>query len=123
MASEVSIDLIQLERQLHELSVSIRETDAQGSWLGVETACRELANNLRVRNGPGISLIYASLGLSNSSFSVADNHTILGNTELPQTLTSLLASALQGSHFPVENRTTPVLEVLRAGANLCMDHG
>lgn len=104
MASEVSIDLIQLERQLHDLSVSIRKIDAQDSWLGVETASRELANNLRVRSGP------------------ADNHTILGKTELPQTLTSLLASALKGSHFPVENRSAPVLEVLRAGANLCMDH-
>jgi hypothetical protein len=123
MASEVSIDLIQLERQLHDLSVSIRKIDAQDSWLGVETASRELANNLRVRNGPGISSIYASSDLNNSSFCAADNHTILGKTELPQTLTSLLALALQGSHFPVENRSAPVLEVLRAGANLCMDHG
>jgi hypothetical protein len=123
MASEVAIDLIQLERQLHDLSVSIRKIDAQDSWLGVETASRELANNLRVRNGSGISPIYTSSGLSNLSFSTADNHTILGKTELPQTLTSLLASALQGSHFPAENRSAPVLEVLRAGANLCMDHG
>ena len=122
MAPEPSIDLIQLERQLHDLSVAIRKIDAHDSWLGVEIASRELANNLRVRNGPGIISIHPFSSLNNSFFSVADNHTILGRTELPQTLTSLLASALQGSHIPVEDRSAPVLEVLRAGANLCMDH-
>jgi hypothetical protein len=122
MAPEVSIDLIQLERQLHDLSVAIRKVDAHDSWLSVEIVSRELANNLRVRNGPGMPSKCPSSSSSNSLFSLVNNHTILGKTELPQTLTTLLASALQGSHIPVENRSAPVLEVLRAGANLCMDH-
>jgi hypothetical protein len=52
-----------------------------------------------------------------------DNHTTLGRTFLPQTLTSLLRSALNGSSIPSTVRTSAVFEILRIGANLCMDHG
>ncbi|KAF8959042.1 hypothetical protein BDZ97DRAFT_2045486 [Flammula alnicola] len=102
--TEVSIDLIPLERLLHDLAASIRKTDADQSWATVETTSRELANHLRVRNAP------------------VDNHTILGKTELPQTLTSLLSLGLHGCHIPDDNRTGAVLEILRVGANFCMDH-
>ncbi|KDR81566.1 hypothetical protein GALMADRAFT_239590 [Galerina marginata CBS 339.88] len=104
MASEATIDLIPLERLLQELSASIRKADEEESWIKVESASRELANHLRVRNAP------------------VDNHTILGKTELPQTLTSLLSLSLHGSHLPGDARTAPILEILRVGANLCMDH-
>jgi hypothetical protein len=52
-----------------------------------------------------------------------DNHTALGKTLLPQTLTSLLKAALGGASIPDETRTSAVFEVLRVSANLCMDHG
>jgi hypothetical protein len=54
---------------------------------------------------------------------LVDNHSILGQTELPQSLTSLLSLALNGAHIPDVSRTSVVLEILRVGANFCMDHG
>jgi len=51
-----------------------------------------------------------------------DHHTILGKTDLPQTLTSLLLLALEGSHPPTDDKAVVVNEILRVGANLCMDH-
>jgi len=55
--------------------------------------------------------------------SLEDNHSILGQTELPQSLTSLLSLALNGAHIPDTSHTSVVLEILRVGANFCMDHG
>jgi hypothetical protein len=55
--------------------------------------------------------------------SIDDIHTTLGRTLLPQTLTSLLKSSLEGSLVPSGARTSAVFEILRIGANLCMDHG
>ena len=55
--------------------------------------------------------------------SLVDNHTILGQTELPQSLTSLLSLALNGEHIPDINHASVVLEILRVGANFCMNHG
>lgn len=54
---------------------------------------------------------------------LVDNHSILGQTELPQSLTSLLSLALNEAHIPDISHTSVVLEVLRVGANFCMDHG
>lgn len=53
MTSAPPIDPIPLERLLHDLAASIRETSAGESWATVETTARELANNLRVRNASG----------------------------------------------------------------------
>jgi hypothetical protein len=69
-----------------------------------------------------VSLIDAFAGLM-SFGSIDDNHTTLGRTLLPQTLTSLLKSSLEGSPIPSPARTSAVFEILRIGANLCMDHG
>lgn len=55
--------------------------------------------------------------------SLVDNHSILGQTELPQSLTSLLSLALNGAHIPDINHASVVLEILRVGANFCMNHG
>ncbi|PPR03530.1 hypothetical protein CVT24_007016 [Panaeolus cyanescens] len=104
MSSESMIDLIPLERKLYSAEVSLRNADSDDLWIDVATTAREIANNLRVRN------------------SITDNHTILGKTELPQTLTSLLSLALDKQHVPDDKRTDVVLELLRVGANLCMDH-
>lgn len=51
-----------------------------------------------------------------------DHHTILGKTDLPQTLTFLLSLALESAPIPTEENTAVVNELLRVGANLCMDH-
>lgn len=55
--------------------------------------------------------------------SLVDSHSILGQTDLPQSLHSLLLLALNGAHIPDINRAPVVLEILRVGANFCMDHG
>lgn len=52
-----------------------------------------------------------------------DNHTKLGKSALPQTLTDLLTIALHGSAIPSDEYITAVFEVLRIAANLCLDHG
>ncbi|EPQ58166.1 hypothetical protein GLOTRDRAFT_136931 [Gloeophyllum trabeum ATCC 11539] len=74
-----------------------------GQWQEIEVTARNLANGLRVKGGP------------------VDSHTALGKTLLPQTLTSLLKSAI-GESTPDPSRTAAVYEILRVGANLCMDH-
>ncbi|KAF8163260.1 hypothetical protein B0H34DRAFT_694710 [Crassisporium funariophilum] len=104
MASDPSIDLIPLDNLLESLAASIREANLDQSWLTVETTSRELANSLRVRGGP------------------VDNHTVLGKGKLPQSLSTLLSLALGGTHIPSDNRTSAIYELLRVGANLCMDH-
>lgn len=47
------MDLIPLERLLHSLVVSLRKTNSDEQWKTVEITSRELANTLRVRDGPG----------------------------------------------------------------------
>lgn len=54
---------------------------------------------------------------------VEDYPTSLGVTTLPQDLTSLLAAALNGASIPDDSRAPSVLEILRVGANLCVNHG
>lgn len=81
-------------------------TDIYGddSWRNLELIAQHLANYLRKRHGP------------------EDYHTPLGSTTLPQDLTSLLGVALNGAPIPDDVRTPAVLEILRVGANLCVDH-
>ena len=74
------------------------------------------------RPGWSRSVIALSLFVLPDVLSV-DNHSILGQTDLPQSLTSLLSLALNGAHIPDIDRTSAVLEILRVGANLCMNHG
>lgn len=123
MASSATIDLIPLERRLHDLLQSLRTSEAdQVSWLTVKTTAEEIANTLRVRNAEGTSFSYL---FGNNSFIfvvLVDHHTVLGKTDLPQTLTSLLSLALQPYPIPTEDKTAVVNEILRVGANLCMDH-
>lgn len=51
------------------------------------------------------------------------NHTALGRTLLPRTLTSLLKSSVSDSSIPATGHEAAVFELLRIGANLAMDHG
>jgi hypothetical protein len=54
------MDLIPHERLLHNLVVSLRKTNSDEQWKTVESTSRELANSLRVRDGPGPSVISLS---------------------------------------------------------------
>jgi hypothetical protein len=53
----------------------------------------------------------------------SDPRAELGKTLLPQQLTALLAQALGGSPIPDEAHAPAVNELLRVGANLCIDNG
>jgi len=52
-----------------------------------------------------------------------DQHTALGRTLLPQTLNSLLKATFHGEKTPPSDKRGTIFEILRVGANLCMDHG
>ncbi|TFK80925.1 hypothetical protein K466DRAFT_591571 [Polyporus arcularius HHB13444] len=67
-------------------------------WPQVELTAQSLANDLRSKD--------------------VEQQTALGQTLLPQTLTSLLKSALNDS----ANSQPAINELLRVAANLCMDH-
>lgn len=52
-----------------------------------------------------------------------DQHTALGQTPLPQTLNTLLKATFHGEKTPPSDKRGAIFEILRVGANLCMDHG
>lgn len=52
-----------------------------------------------------------------------DEHTALGRTLFPQTLTKLLIAAGEDDGSNDEVRRLAMYELLRIGANLCVDHG
>ena len=54
---------------------------------------------------------------------LVERQTALGKTLLPQTLTSLLKGATDGAALPKPTQKPAIFELLRVGANLCMDHG
>ncbi|KAJ3525511.1 hypothetical protein NM688_g8391 [Phlebia brevispora] len=71
-------------------------------WDEIEATAQSLANDLRVRD--------------------VEQQTALGKTLLPQTLTSLLKGAIDGDSIPATPQKRAIFELLRVGANLCMDH-
>ncbi|KAJ7582761.1 hypothetical protein C8J56DRAFT_955650 [Mycena floridula] len=93
-----------LEQKLTGLVSELRQNDSDQAWLTVEATARALANGLRVKDGP------------------VDNHTFLGKSELPATLTALFGLALHNAPVPELKYTSPALELLRVAANLCMEH-
>ena len=54
---------------------------------------------------------------------VVDEHSALGQTPLPRTLTALINEALASSSVPSSPALLAVFELLRTSANFCMDHG
>ncbi|KAH7889737.1 hypothetical protein F5I97DRAFT_1802615 [Phlebopus sp. FC_14] len=90
--------------KLAEIIVDLQANDDEDAWRSVELHARQLADSLRVPNGP------------------EDYHTLLGATTLPQDLTSLLSCALNGSSVPDDAHSPAVLEILRVGANLVHEH-
>ncbi|THH12748.1 hypothetical protein EW146_g7403 [Bondarzewia mesenterica] len=87
--------------QLKSLSHKL-PTGGEDEWRQVELSARALANGLRVRNKD------------------VDNHTTLGKTELPQTLTRLLQLTLDDG-APIDARLPVIYELLRVGANLMIE--
>ncbi|KAI0798080.1 hypothetical protein C8Q75DRAFT_796346 [Abortiporus biennis] len=71
-------------------------------WSVIETTAQSLANDLRTRD--------------------VEQQTALGKTLLPQTLTALLKSATEDGSITQLDRKLATYEILRVGANLCMDH-
>lgn len=120
--SDPSSLLGSLERQLATLLADIRATDSEQLWREVEQVSQTLANGLRARDGPGNSTPVIRHEIT-ESIVLVDNHTVLGRTALPQSLTSLFTLSLQGGAIPNDNFTSVVFEILRVAANICMDHG
>ncbi|KZT68996.1 hypothetical protein DAEQUDRAFT_727172 [Daedalea quercina L-15889] len=71
-------------------------------WNDIETTARGLADELRVKD--------------------VQQQTFLGQSLLPQTLSSLLKGAFSGAQIPDPQAKAAIYELLRVGANLCMDH-
>lgn len=111
-------------RSARKLGDLLARLSVNEEWDVVQVNAHDLANGLRNRDGGSgvsISLLYLICTL-NSSIRVQEQ-TTLGRTLLPQTLTSLLKAALEGSRIPNATRIKAVYDLLRVGANLCMDHG
>ncbi|KAI0046104.1 hypothetical protein FA95DRAFT_1671580 [Auriscalpium vulgare] len=89
-----------LATQLIDLSAAATDPE----WRNVESAAQALATALRVRD-PNV-----------------DNQSELGKTGLPAALTAILKSAAVDTRKTDAIRLAAVFEVLRVGANLCMDH-
>ncbi|KAF9069683.1 hypothetical protein BDP27DRAFT_1420798 [Rhodocollybia butyracea] len=102
--AEPSSDLLPLERKLSELLAALSQSETDEDWREVADAAQALANGLRAKDGS------------------IDNHTLLGKTSLIKTLSSLFTIARHDSAIPDSKYTTPILEILRVSANLCMDH-
>ncbi|KAF5391423.1 hypothetical protein D9757_001930 [Collybiopsis confluens] len=97
-------DLFPLQQKLSELLDRLRANESDNDWQKVASTAQLIADALRDKDG------------------LVDNHTLLGKTSLPKTLASLFTLALHGSATPDSGYATPVLEILRVAANLCMDH-
>lgn len=89
--------------KLSEFAAELSSNDDGDTWRRLEAVAQHLANSLKKR-------------------SPEDYPTSLGATTLPQDLTSLLAAALNGASIPDDSRAPSVLEILRVGANLCVNH-
>ncbi|KAI0093611.1 hypothetical protein BDY19DRAFT_917898 [Irpex rosettiformis] len=87
--------------KLGDLFASLAVASNQ-QWSEIAATAQSLANDLRIKN--------------------VEQQTALGKTLLPQTLTSLLKGAAQGSAIPGPDQKAAVFELLRVAANLCVDH-
>ncbi|KAI0064603.1 hypothetical protein BV25DRAFT_1823008 [Artomyces pyxidatus] len=79
-------------------------TAGDAEWKAVESTAQALANALRVRDAN------------------VDHQTPLGKTQLPAALTTILKAAANDARKADPTRLSAVFEILRVGANLCMDH-
>ncbi|EJD53028.1 hypothetical protein AURDEDRAFT_110826 [Auricularia subglabra TFB-10046 SS5] len=104
--SSPTIDPLALATEVIDAAKKLAsDLDNAGLWTEVQLNSRRVADNLRTK-GP------------------ADHHTVLGKTELPNALANLLALAYSKiDGLPRSSEAlAAVYELLRIGANLCMDH-
>ena len=52
--ADVSLDLEFLEQRLSQLLAELRDGETDQAWKEVESTSRNLANGLRIRDGPGM---------------------------------------------------------------------
>ncbi|KAI9508276.1 hypothetical protein F5148DRAFT_1197562 [Russula earlei] len=83
-----------------ELAGQTRLSDAD--WNKVEVTAQTLANFLRVKHN--------------------DTQTALGGAQLPAVLTAIIKDALRGLRVPDVSHLPALYEILRVGANVCVDH-
>lgn len=103
-----------------ELTGQTRLSDAD--WNKVEATAQALANALRVKNSA--CLFVYSRPLSESRQILADDtQTALGDSELPAVLAAIVKDVLRGLRVPDVSHLPALYEVLRVGANVCVDHG
>jgi hypothetical protein len=95
---------LQLQAQLEDLAAKVAADSSSTTFAEIESLAQSIADILRVQNG------------------LEDNHTSLGRTTLPQTLTDLFASTLPSSSIPTIELAPVILQILRVGANLCLNH-
>lgn len=57
-----------------------------------------------------------------SYLSIADNHTVLGQTSLPRSIRLLLTMASRDAPVPTGTRAAAALELIRVSANFCIDN-
>ncbi|CDO70798.1 hypothetical protein BN946_scf184798.g114 [Trametes cinnabarina] len=92
---------LQTASKLGDLSAQL-PLNKPNQWSDIELTAQSLANDLRSKN--------------------VDQQTALGQTLLPQTLTSLLKGAISHSQNDDVTCKPAIFELLRVAANLCMDH-
>ncbi|KAF9451074.1 hypothetical protein P691DRAFT_808915 [Macrolepiota fuliginosa MF-IS2] len=97
-------DIPALEQHLHDLCSQVAEHDNEMLWGQIESTSQALGNALRTKDGP------------------VDNHALLGQTPLPQSVKLLLTTALHDTPLPSGLKATAVLELIRIAANFCIDN-
>lgn len=54
--ADSSLDIESLERRLAQLLIDLHDRESEQAWKEVELISQKLANNLRVRDGPGMRI-------------------------------------------------------------------
>ncbi|KAF8590562.1 hypothetical protein K439DRAFT_1403733 [Ramaria rubella] len=96
-------ETVPLASKLIDISAR-QDVDVDQRWEEVAKTAESLANRLRTREGE------------------VDEHSALGRTPLPRTLTALINEALAAHSAPSVAALSAVFELLRTSANFCMDH-
>lgn len=109
--------------KLGDLLAQLPLNTNQEQWNSIEVTAQSLANDLRVRDGTLYILLWRRTQVHGRHSVPVERQTAIGKTFLPQTLTSLLKGALGAVSIPPDGKKSAVFEILRVGANLCMDHG
>lgn len=136
----MSTVLVKLSEDLASCALTQKAAHLEASvWANVEDIARQLANGLRSHGQTGLCPAQRLLACATSKCVLTlcitlappeDHHEIVGATSLPQTLTTLLDASREGtsekgkpSRIPQPVASPAAYELLRVGANLCMDHG